>query len=298
MEEEEDEALAVIGSYRTARQAHEAGLSVLACGHPYWVRLVEGRFLLIVKGENADTLKREVDATAAKNKFWPPRVLDLSAPSQNKWPTASFIVLLMVVFWFQQEDPKIVDLGVNSSQGLAAGEWWRTVTAVTLHADIGHLAGNLLGLSTFAYLACRYLGNGLAWTLILAAASLANLSNACLRSGESFSSLGASTAVFGALGLLAGYPVGSYLRAKVEIQTRDWLIPFFGACVAFAWMGGGEFPTDVAGHFWAFGYAGALGLAAAWSALPKRLGAYAQAGLLALCSGLLALCWLLALGIL
>ncbi|MDQ8183986.1 rhomboid family intramembrane serine protease [Pelagicoccus sp. SDUM812002] len=293
--EDEEEALAVIGSYRTARQAHEAGLSVLACGHPYWVRIVEGRFLLVVMSDRAEKLKREIDMTAAKNRFWPPRALDLSAPSLSKWPTIAFMLMLALVFGFQYEYPSIVTSGLNSSEGLEAGECWRILTAVTLHSDIGHLAGNLLGLSVFAYLSCRYMGNGLGWAVILAAACLANLSNAWLRSGEDFSSLGASTAVFAALGLLAGYPVGSYLRAKVEIQARDWLLPFFGACVAFAWMGGGEFPTDVPGHFWAFGYGSALGLVVAWSGVARRLNPWVQALLLSIAWGSLAFCWLLAL---
>lgn len=202
--------------------------------------------------------------------------------------------MLIVVFWFQNRNPEIVELGVNSSRGIENGEWWRIVTAVTMHADIGHLAGNLLGLSIFAYLACRYMGNGLAWLLIILAASLANLSNAWLRSGEGFSSLGASTAVFGALGLLAGYPVGVYLRAKVQIQSRDWLVPFFGGCVAFAWMGGGEFPTDVAGHFWAFGYGALFALFVSWVGLQGRLKAWQQGMSLFICASTLVGCWFLA----
>ncbi|MDQ8200759.1 rhomboid family intramembrane serine protease [Pelagicoccus enzymogenes] len=295
-EETEDEKLAIIGSYASARMAHEAGLSVLACGQPYWVRIVEGRYLLVVLGEDARRLKREVDETEAKNRFWPPRGLDLSAPSTAKWPTAGLVGLLVVMFALQNEFPALADAGLNSREGLIAGEWWRVLTAVSLHADVGHLAGNLMGLSLFAYLSCRYMGSGLAWTLVLLSAGLANLSNALLRASESFSSLGASTAVFAALGLLAGYPVGSYLRARVEIQTRDWLVPFFGGCVAFAWMGGGEFPTDVAGHVWSFGYGSLFGAVAAWSGLSKRLGKVAQGGLLALVGLGLLLSWLLALG--
>ncbi|MDQ8182163.1 rhomboid family intramembrane serine protease [Pelagicoccus sp. SDUM812005] len=298
MEEKvEEEALAVIGSYGTARQAHDAGLAVLACGHPYWVRFVEGRFLLVVMGADARKLKGEVDLTASRNRFWPPRSLDLSAPSTSKLPTAAAIGLLIAVFACQNEFPKIVPLAVNSSAGLLQGEWWRTVTAVTMHADLGHLAGNMLGLSIFAYLACRYMGGGLAWTLVLLSASLANLSNAWLRAGDAFSSLGASTAVFAALGLLAGYPVGAYLRSKVGIQTRDWLVPFFGGCVAFAWMGGGEFPTDVAGHFWAFGYGCILSVGTAWLGLAAKLRSWHQRLLLALTVAGLAASWCLALGV-
>ena len=73
-----------------------------------------------------------------------------------------------------------------------------------------------------------------------------------------FFSLGASTAAFAALGLLTGFPIGTYLRSQEPMTTRDWLIPFFGGCVLFAWLGGGDFPTDVAGHLWSFIYGLAL----------------------------------------
>ncbi len=297
MEEDQEEMLAVIGSYPSVRLAHEAGLAVLASGHPYWVKMVEGRFLLVVFGEHAKSLKREIDVTASKNRFWPPSQLDLSAPSLSKWPSVAFVAILIVVFWFQNSNPEIVAHGVNSSQGLMDGEWWRGVTAVTMHADVGHLAGNLLGLSIFAYLACRYMGNGLAWVLILLSAALANFSNAWLRSGDGFSSLGASTAVFGALGILAGFPVGAYLRAKVDIQMRDWLVPFFGGCIAFAWMGGGEFPTDVAGHFWAFGFGALLAVLVAWVGLHSKLKPWHQGLLLLFVAMTLVVSWGLALRI-
>lgn len=140
---------------------------------------------------------------------------------------------------------------MNSSEGVIGnGEFWRIITAITLHADLGHLAGNLLGIGLFTYLCAKYLGNGFAWLLIVAVSALSNLTNAVIHSGEAYFPLGASTAVFAALGLLTGFPLGTYLRSKEPLQTRDWLVPLSGGCLLFAWMGGGEFPTDVAGHFW------------------------------------------------
>ncbi len=297
METENEELFAVIGSYRSARLAHDAGLAVLASGHPYWVRYVEGYYLLVVMGDQTTKLKREVDETSARNRFWPPSRLDLSASSLSKLPSIGAVVLLILAFWGQNRFPEIVERGVNSGSVFADGEWWRVVTAVTLHANIGHLAGNLLGLSIFAYLACRYMGNGLAWLLILLAAALSNLSNAWLHAGEAYSSLGASTAVFAALGLLAGYPVGAYLRARIDIETRDWLVPFFGGCIAFAWMGGGEYPTDVAGHFWAFGYGAIFSMIVAWTGLHLKSKPWIQAILLCFSFGCLVLSWATALGL-
>ncbi len=290
--EEEFAGLAIIGSYDTARLAHEAGLAVLASGHHYWVHSVEGRFVLAVPREYATLLKREVEIAELRNRFWPPASLDLPARSTSKIPTVMAIGILMLVFYAQNAFEFMKDLGVNSSEGvLVRGEWGRLLTAVTLHADISHISGNILGISIFAYLCCRYMGNGLAWLLILLTAGLSNLTNDLLHAGEVYFSLGASTAVFAALGLLTGFPIGAYFRTKEPIMNRDWLIPFFGGCILFAWMGGGEFPTDVAGHFWSFLYGLGVAAVVAWSSIHTKLTVGFQRALLAATVLLLVVSW-------
>ena len=54
------------------------------------------------------------------------------------------------------------------------GEWWRTVTALTLHLDLGHLTANLAFGLFFGLFAGRYLGSGLAWCSILLAGAGGN----------------------------------------------------------------------------------------------------------------------------
>lgn len=52
------------------------------------------------------------------------------------------------------------------------GEWWRTVTALGLHADVGHLASNLFFGSVLGLLLAQALGSGFAWLAILLAGGL------------------------------------------------------------------------------------------------------------------------------
>lgn len=295
--DEDSPELVVIGRYRTSRKAHESGLTVLAAGFHYWVYPVDGVCVLAVRSEIADTMKREVEIAELRNRFWPPPSLDLPSPTTSKGPTVAFIGILAFVFYGQNANPLIEELGTNSSSGVwLDGEWWRLFTAVTLHADTGHLAGNVLGISIFAYLCCRYMGSGLAWVAILLVAGFSNLTNVIGHAGEEFRSLGASTAVFGALGLLAGFPMGAYFRTREPIMNRDWLIPFFGGCILFAWMGGGEFPTDVAGHLWAFIYGLSVAVLLAWSGLHSKISAVQQKGLLGVAFFLLVVSWAKALG--
>ncbi|MBC2607305.1 rhomboid family intramembrane serine protease [Pelagicoccus albus] len=289
---EDSEQLAVLGSYRTTRLAHEAGLAVLAYGEHYWVHMESGRYLLVVRREQAEALKREVEISTLRNRYWPPQSLELPVRSIRKGPTILAILGIILAFSLQTAHPEISTLGVNNSQAVwENGEWWRIFTAMTLHADLSHLAGNLLGLSLFGYLSCRYLGNGLAWFLIVISAAASNATSILANLGQDYQSLGASTAVFAALGLIAGFPLGVFLRAKEPIQQRDWLIPFFGGCVLFAWMGGGEFPTDVAAHLWSFGYGALFATLIGVTALHAKLKKVAQSFLLLAAGTLLGAAW-------
>ena len=85
-----------------------------------------------------------------------------------------------------------------------AGEWWRTITALTLHSGLQHLIGNLVFGALFGLFAGRLLGSGVAWLTILLAGASGNLLNTLLLD-SAHRALGASTAVFAALGLIAGY---------------------------------------------------------------------------------------------
>ena len=52
------------------------------------------------------------------------------------------------------------------------GEWWRTVTALTLHSGVRHLLGNLVFGVFFGIFAGRLLGSGVAGLAVLIAAAL------------------------------------------------------------------------------------------------------------------------------
>jgi membrane associated rhomboid family serine protease len=85
-----------------------------------------------------------------------------------------------------------VELG---TERVMAGEWWRAVTALTLHADAPHVGGNAVAIGVLMTAVCWHLGPGLgAWLLLLAGAA-GNLLTAAVHGGG-HSSVGASTAVF------------------------------------------------------------------------------------------------------
>src|SRR6185436_5858167 len=67
------------------------------------------------------------------------------------------------------------DAGAIDAARVQSGEWWRAITALTLHVDGEHLAANLCGGVWFGYLAARQLGSGVTWLLAVLGAGRANL---------------------------------------------------------------------------------------------------------------------------
>jgi len=137
------------------------------------------------------------------------------------------------------------------------GEWWRLITALTLHSGVKHLAGNLVFGVLFGLFAGRLLGSGVAWFAIVVTAAFGNLLNTLLLE-SAHTSIGASTAVFAALGLVAGY----VWRAKLLSQER-WPYrfgPIVGGFALLMYTGTGDANTDVGAHLMGFlsGFGGGM----------------------------------------
>jgi membrane associated rhomboid family serine protease len=172
------------------------------------------------------------------------------------------------------------DIGAIDSGRVQAGEWWRAWTALTLHRDIAHVAGNLgLGM-WFGYLAGRQLGPGTAWLLTLVGGGVANLLESLL-GPATHHSVGASTAVFTLLGLMAAYT----WRTRFELPQR-WALrwgPLVAGALVLGLMGTGglsgtETPdviaastTDIVAHVLGFAIGTMLGAVAAVGRVRKAL---------------------------
>jgi membrane associated rhomboid family serine protease len=137
------------------------------------------------------------------------------------------------------------------------GEWWRAVTALTLHGDAGHVAGNIVFGAFFGYLAGQYLGSGVAWLAIVWSAAAGNVANAYLQNA-SHRSIGASTAVFAALGIVAAIVWGLSRRYPLG-WARRWA-PVVGAIALLAYIGTGDEQTDVVAHLTGFLAGAAAGM--------------------------------------
>jgi membrane associated rhomboid family serine protease len=147
------------------------------------------------------------------------------------------------------------------------GQWWRAWTALTLHLGGEHLLANLGAGVWFGYLAAASLGSGTAWLLTVNGAALANLLEGLL-GPATHRSVGASTAVFTALGLMVAYT----WRRQLHVPQR-WALrwaPLVTGVVLLGWFGSEGEGTDLVAHLLGFLVGCVLGALAALPR-PRRL---------------------------
>ena len=189
---------------------------------------------------------RAAAAVAAFEQENPPEVRrprELHSATEAVASGVAFALALLAVYirtgpesagspWFER--------GSADAAAILRGEWWRAITALTLHADTGHVAGNaVLGGLLLALLA-RSVGPGAASALMLLSGAAGTFAAAGLIRHD-FVSIGASTAVFGVLGALAALPRDS---------RRVWM-PVFGGLALLGLLGTSK-SADVAGHLCGF----------------------------------------------
>jgi membrane associated rhomboid family serine protease len=156
----------------------------------------------------------------AENVGWPPKETYPAPISQGIHAAIVFGGLLVLCFSFQEAWRFGIDwesFGRADAVKIRGGEWWRAITALTLHADLSHLAGNVVFGSVLGVILAQSVGVGIAWWSVLAAGAFGNYANAWVQD-ISHRSLGASTAVFGALGIQVAY---EYMR-RSELAYRAW----------------------------------------------------------------------------
>jgi rhomboid protease GluP len=155
------------------------------------------------------------------------------------------------------------DAGVLAAEKIVAdGEWWRVLTALTLHGDVPHVLANLWVGLLFGGLLVPAFGQGITWLAILAAGAAGNAFTALAYWPQPHRSLGASTAVFGALGLLVGDALWLLLRRKSGRSWWKWMLPLGAGLSLLAFLGAGEGKTsvDVMAHLWGFAAGLPMGL--------------------------------------
>lgn len=244
---------------RSKRQLEEPALVLRATGISHALTVDAGLPTLVVPRRELAAAREELRRFAEENPVEP-------APAQGRrelarvWPgLIAYVSLLTFVFVKQAgtTDGPLSLQGRLDAEAFLAGEWWRCVTALCLHVDAPHLAGNILFGAAFGALLSQLVGNGVGWTALLLGGALGNALDAWVQPLDHVS-MGASTAVFSSLGLLTA------LSLRLAPQLRDGRIrrwaPLVMGVALLGLLGTGGERTNVAAH--ALGFATGLGLGA------------------------------------
>lgn len=255
---EPPEGLIAVAVHEDFARSGEAGLVILAMGDAYWTLMHEESYVLCVYEARAAAIHAELEATALLDSK---KVVEVGSRYQDfefGWISfAVYVVVLIGIFIFQSSQG-LIELGRADAVGIVdRGEWWRAVTALTLHADAVHVVSNLVAGLGFAFFVARFFGAAGGCLLILLSGVAGNWLNAWVYYPEPHFSIGASTAVFGALGLLTG--VGVWVALAEPLQRRAlprWMVPIFGGLTLLGLIGVGDGLVDglvdVAAHISGF----------------------------------------------
>jgi len=272
----------------TRRSLEEASLVLTAMNIDS--RIEEDRFdwRLVVADAEAPEAVRQLEAYSLENRT--ANVHPVAVRSVDSgWPgVLGFLAVIWLIPSLQSQSVFGWDwhaIGRLQAGDVVNGEWWRAITALTLHADIAHILGNSLFGALFGLFVGRYLGSGVGWLLIVLAGAAGNLLNAWLRP-EDFRAIGASTATFAALAI-----GGAFVYRRGYFKGRGWrrsFAPIFAGLAMLSFTGVGGENTDVLAHFTGFAAGIGIGLLAAALHL-EEISPRAQ-----LCCGLAALGLLIA----
>jgi len=248
------------------RECEERLLVLTAVGVEGIVVRAQDEFLLQVAAADAGYAARHLLQYEAENRPPPPpppppRVYGYA------WVgcVAYVLVLLGVAFALSTGLVRLdaFDLGELDAARVQAGQWWRAWTALTLHLDGPHLAANLVAGVWFGYLAARQMGSGTAWLLTVTGAAAANLVEGLLGPPD-HRAVGASTAVFSALGAMSAYSWRERFGLP-QRWARRWG-PLVAGVILLGWTGSAGEGTDLVAHLGGFAMGALLG---ATAALPR-----------------------------
>jgi membrane associated rhomboid family serine protease len=283
--------LAVVGVYPTRTEAYERSLVVSAMETPHWVMKREGQFALCVSPARAEAVAEELRRFEAERADRPASPAEEGVKFSSislwacGWIMAGFdMVQLAGPPWWE-------DRGTASSRAIMAGHWWLAFTALTLHADWGHLGANIAVGLVYAGFLLPIFGSGWTWLFVVLAGGLGNWLNAWDYRSVEHLSIGASTAVFAALGILVAAQCAMRALSVREVRMREFLVPVGAGLGLLAYLGVGDQQTDFMAHFWGMLAGAPFGVLGVWLRLGKRTPRALQAALAWAAVGVMAAAW-------
>jgi membrane associated rhomboid family serine protease len=233
--------------------AHLWSLVLHAAGIQHGLRHGKTGWQLVVAEENIAQAREELRLFTEENRNWPPERAGIPGREiiVEKSPLVLPVMGALVVFHlitggWEPHSQWFAAGALDRVRVITDGQWWRLITALTLHADSVHLLGNIFFGGLLAYSLCRHLGSGIAWFSVLLTGVLANAINVFLHD-DLYRSVGFSTTVFGMVGMLSG------MRLRRIGGWQEIVLALGSAASLLALLGSTGERTDLGAHFWGVG---------------------------------------------
>ncbi len=256
-----DEVWVEVGRFANGKLASEHALVLVAAGIDCQLASRGWGVALLVAAWHAVAARRELAAYAEDNR-------PDTTPPPHRHPVGDGVTGVLafwcvLVFVYVAADHSLFGVdwfaaGEGQAGLTVGGQWWRAITALGLHADLGHIGSNLVAGSLFGFFLAEILGSGLGWLMILLAGAAGNAINSLIQPA-SHTSVGASTAIFGAVGLLAVLAV-RYRPRQWRRGLRRWA-PIAAGVMLLAFLGTEGERIDIGAHVAGFAAGCVLGAA-------------------------------------
>lgn len=241
--------------------ASEWSLVLYARGITHRLVVTPTRIAIVVEAGRLNEALGEINAYQEENRTWGQWEHGHSRALREVEGTVLACVLLFSFFSLLLSGKlhhTLVSIGANQGDKVLEGhQFWRPITALTLHQDPSHLLSNMVIGGVFVVLLVQFTGAPLAWVITFAAGVSGNVLSLLIRGDSAAGSIGASTSVFGALGGITGVLLvmsimvrGHFKRPIIYLGTGLALLSFLGV---------GDRFTDRTAHLMGFLAGAAMG---------------------------------------
>ena len=270
----------------TSGQAEEWALVLTAAGIPNAIEVDASGFILLAAGDDSLRAHAALAAYDDERRVATPLV-------SEPYPWISGVGLGLLLLWLftlsgtPSPGSRWFAAGGAAADRILAGEVWRAVTALTLHVDVMHVLGNAVATAVLAPPLVQRFGAGATLVLLLLAGAFGNVL-AALTHDPRHVAVGASTATFGAVGLLTALRL---LPHEPPTRSKRWTAPVAGVLLLVTL--GAAPGADIAAHLFGFVVGAALGALAGFT-VRRRPRALVQWVLGLLVAIVVIVCWRLA----